>query len=69
MVANVTHAHMSHVQIAHTFFLLKDPDPVLKFGDNLSSRNKDIAQNVISQGCDLERSRSFVKVKMFSIRP
>ena len=28
-----------------------------------------MAQNVILQGCDLERSRSSVKVKNFSIRP
>ena len=48
---------------------MSDPSySVFKFGDNLSNRNRDMAQNVISQGCDLERSRSLVKVKKFSIR-
>ena len=54
------------------FCLLKSPDPsysVLKFGDKLYSRNRDMAQNVILQGCDLERSMSSVKVNKFSIRP
>ena len=32
--------------------------PVLKFGDDLSSRNRGMAQNVILHICDLERSRS-----------
>ena len=46
------------------FDLLKGPDPsysVLKFGDNLSSRNRDMAQSVILYSCDLERSRSSVR--------
>ena len=42
---------MSHVQRAQDIFnLLKDPNPsysVLKFGDNLSVKNRNIAQNVI----------------------
>ena len=41
------------------FDLLKGSDPsypVLKFGDNLSSRNQDMAQSVILYSCDLERS-------------
>ena len=43
------------------FDLLKVPDPsypVLKFGDDLSSRNRGMAQNVILHICDLERSKS-----------
>ena len=61
-------SHLKPLQIC--FYLLKGPEPsysVLKFGDNLSTRNRDMAQNVILQGCDFERSRSSVKVKMFSI--
>ena len=44
------------------FDLLKGPDPsypVLTFGNNLSSRNRDMAQSVILY--DLERSRSTVR--------
>ena len=65
MAANVTRSRTSHVQIANIFFdLLKGPDisyPVLKFGNNLFSRNWDIAQSVILCSCDLERSRSTVR--------
>ena len=41
---------------------------MLKRSENMSSWNRDMTQNVILQGCDAERSRSFVKVKRFSIR-
>ena len=62
MVANVTRLRTSHVQTAQDIFdLLKGPDPsylVLKFGDTLSSRNRDMGQNEILHSCDLERSRS-----------
>ena len=68
-----------NVRVHHTFILfkiyfclLKSPDPsysVLKFGDKVYSRNRDMAQTVILQGCDLERSMSSVKVNKFSIRP
>ena len=68
-----------NVRVHHTFILfkiyfclLKSPDPsysVLKFGDKVYSRNRDMAQNVILQGCDLERSMSSVKVNKFSMRP
>ena len=50
------------------FNLLKGPNPsypVLKFGDNLSSRNRDMDQNVILYSCDLERSRSSVRSIIF----
>ena len=50
------------------FDLLKDPDPsylVLKFGDDLSSRKRDMTQNVILHSCDLERSRSSVRSIIF----
>ena len=46
------------------FDLLKGPDPsytVLQFGNNLSSRNRDMAQTVILYSCDLERSRSTMR--------
>ena len=66
-----------NVLVHHTFILfkiyfclLKSPDPsysVLKFGDKVYSRNRDMAQNVILQGCDLERSISSVKVNKFLI--
>ena len=39
--------------------------PVLKLGDDLSSRNRDMAQNVILHSCDLERSRSSVRSIIF----
>ena len=65
MAANVTRSRTSHVQTAQdVFYLLKGPDPnypVLKFGNNLSSRNRDMAQSVILYSCDLERSRSTVR--------
>ena len=66
-------AYVSRSNCSRCFFnLLKDPNPsypVLRFGDNLSSRNRDMAQNVISKCCNLEWSRSSVKVKTDSIRP
>ena len=69
MVANVTRLRTSHIQTAQDVFnLLKGPDPnysVLKFGDNLSSRNRDMAQSVILYSCDLERSRSSVRSIIF----
>ena len=69
MVANVTRSHTSHVQPLKMFFdLLKGPNlsyPVLKFGDDLSNRNRDMAQNMILRSCDLERSRSSVRSIIF----
>ena len=63
--------HTSHLQTAQDIVnFFKGHDPcylVLKFGGNFASRNRDMTQNVILQGCDLERSRSSVKVKSFSI--
>ena len=65
MAAMVTRSRTSHVQTAPDVFdLLKGPDPsypVLKFGNNLSSRNRDMAQSVILYSCDLERSRSTMR--------
>ena len=59
MVANVMHSRTSHIQIAQDVFdLLKGPNqsyPVVKFSGNLSSRNRDMAQNVMLLCCDLER--------------
>ena len=56
MVANTTHSRMSHIQTTQVFFcLLKvhDPSyPVLMFGGNLSSKNGDMSQNLILQGCE-----------------
>ena len=73
MVVNITHLHPSHFRtVQHVLNRLKDPDPsysVVKYGDNLSSRKGDMAQHVISRGCELEWSRSSVKVTKFSIRP
>ena len=69
MVANVTRSRTSHVQITQDiFYLLKGPNPsypVLKFGNNLSRRNRDIAQTVILYSCDLERSRSTMRLLKF----
>ena len=69
MVANVTRSRTFHVQTAQDVFdLLQGPDPsysVLTFGDNLSSRNRDMAQSVILYSCDLERSRSSVRSIIF----
>ena len=66
-------SHAFHIQTTQDVLnFIKGPDQsysALKFGDNLSSRNRDMAQNVILQLCDLEGSRSSVKVKKFSIRP
>ena len=65
MVANVTRSRTSHVQTAQDiFYLLKGPNSsylVLKFDDDLSSRNRDMAQNMILYSCDLERSRSSIE--------
>ena len=61
-------AYVSHSNLSRCFWFIKRPDPsypMLKVCDNLSSMNWDMAQNVILQGCDLERSRSSVKVKKF----
>ena len=62
-------AYVSRSNPSGCFFnLLKGPDPsysVLKFGDNLSSRNRDMAQSVILYSCDLERSRSSVRSIIF----
>ena len=38
---------------------------MLKFDDDLSSRNQDMAQNMILHSCDLERSRSSVRSIIF----
>ena len=70
-VANVTHSRMSHFETTQDILnLLKDRDPdrdpsypVLRFSDNLSSRNQDMAQNVNLQVHDVEiKSMSLVKV-------
>ena len=62
MAANVTRSRTSHVQTAQDiFWFVESPRPKLpcvKFGDDLSSRNRGMAQNVILHICDLERSRS-----------
>ena len=50
------------------FHLLKGPDPchpVLKFGENLSGRNWDMAQSETLYSCDLARSRSSVRSIIF----
>ena len=64
-----TFAYVSRSNRSGCFFdLLKGPDPsysVLKFGDNLSSRNRDMAQSVILYSCHLERSRSSVRSIIF----
>ena len=68
-VANVlvTHSGMPHFQTTQDVLnLFKDRDPsypVLRFSDNLSSRNQDMAQNVNLQVHDVEiKSMSLVKV-------
>ena len=71
---NVMRLRTSHVQTAQDVNLnsWKGPNQsysVLKFPENLSSRNRNMAQNVILQVYDLERSRLSMKVKWFSIRP
>ena len=62
-MANVTRSRKSLVQTAQNVFnLLKGhPHPsyrfkfhVLKFGDNLSGRNRDMAQNMNLQSHDIE---------------
>ena len=69
MVANKMRSRTSHIQTAQNIFIFfKGPNAnysMLKFGDNLSSSNCDMVQNVILLVCDLERSRSFSKVKTF----
>ena len=69
MVANIMDSRKSHGQTAQDVFDFAKGHvpsyPVLKFCDNLSSRNRDMAQNVILLGCDLERSRSSMKVIKF----
>ena len=67
MVANVKRVRVRHTfkPLKIFFDLLKGPDPsylVLKFGNTLSTRNRDMAQNVILHSCDLDRSRSQVKI-------
>ena len=66
---NVTRSCTSHFQTAQeVFWFVERPRPsypVLKFGDNLSSRNRDMAQNVILHSCDLERSRSSMRSTIF----
>ena len=50
--------------------LFKGLDPgylVSKFGDNCHSRNRDMAQNMILLGCNLESSRSSVNSKVNKI--
>ena len=65
MVDNVTCLRTSLVQTAQKIFdLLKGSDPsylVLKCGNIFPIINWDMAQNVILQSRDLERSRSQVK--------
>ena len=62
-------AYVSRSNRSRYFYdLLKGPDrsyPVIKFGDNLSRRNRDMAQSVILYNCDLERSRSSVRSIIF----
>ena len=38
---------------------------MLKFDDDLSSKNRDMPQNMILHSCDLERSRSSVRSIIF----
>ena len=61
---------LSHSNCSKSCFdVLKGRDAsylLLKFGDNLSSRNRDMDKNVILLDCNLERSRSSIN---FSIRP
>ena len=63
------HEHMNPNMITWAYQpFLKGPDPsypVLKFGNNLSSRNRDKSQSVILYSCDLEKSRSSVRSKLF----
>ena len=50
MVANIMHMHMSNIQTAKNVFnLFENPGlshPMLNVCDNLSSRNRDVAQNM-----------------------
>ena len=72
-MSNVACLHRSHVQTAQDVCdLLNGPvsnHPMLNSGDNLSSRNRDIVQNVILAFYDLETSRLSVKVNKVSFRP
>ena len=65
MAANVTRLRTSHIQTAQDVFsFIEGPDPsypVLKSGNNLFSRNRDMAQSVILYSCDFERSRSTMR--------
>ena len=67
------HSRTSHVQTTQGFCnIFKDHHPsylIFNFGDNLLSRNQDMAQNVILLGGDLERSRLSRVVNNFSISP
>ena len=57
-------AYVSRSDRSRCFWFIERPDPsypVLKFGNNLSSRNRDMAQSVILYSCDLERSRPTVR--------
>ena len=50
------------------FDLLKGPDPnhyVLKFGDDCQSSKRDMAQSVLLQGYDFEKSRSSLMLTIF----
>ena len=62
-------AYVSRSNRSRCFFnLLKGTDssyPVLKFGNNLSCRNRVMAQSVILYSCDLEKSRSIMKLIKF----
>ena len=68
IVANITCLHVSHVETTQDILKVSQGYPVLTLGDNYPSRNRDIAQNVIVQCCDLERSRLSIKVTNVSIR-
>ena len=51
--------YISHSNCSRRFNLFKGPDPcypVVKCDGNCPSSSRDMAQNVILQGCDLERS-------------
>ena len=59
----------NHSRFFFFFNFLKGPDPsypVLKSGNNLSCRNRDMAQSVILYSCDLERSWSSVRSIIFT---
>ena len=65
-----TFAYVTRSNLSKCFDLLKGSYPscpVLKFGVNLSSRNRDMAQNVILYSCDLARSTSSVRSIIFRV--